>query len=244
MAMERQEPAGTGPDARQSAEPEARRGLLFLMSVNARGRAYGLKVGDVLTRIDGKPFDGRLTSLSARMKGSDAGRVALWFRRDGERRSDRQDWPVIVETAALGQWKSVALPEGETVEAEPTFGLKNWDVFIDKAGRYDAQRSEARLTALLVPIYLVQMRLWGPLALWGALAAVAVPFGWIVGGALHVVIALYFWQAAPALVRMDRMARGFRYWRIIAARNERALHNRVAEMAPQLQFIHARAGVS
>ena len=66
MAMERQEPAGTGPDARQSAEPEARRGLLFLMSVNARGRAYGLKVGDVVLRIDPKGRIDRVVPMPAR----------------------------------------------------------------------------------------------------------------------------------------------------------------------------------
>lgn len=204
---------------------------LRLDSVNPQGRALGLRPGDLLLRLDGQEFDGRTATLQARFRDGAEHALCLW--RAGE------PWQVLSRTPALGRWRSAASPD-PAPGAPPADALRNWEVMVDPAGRYDVQPCRASWLALLVPLYLIQMRLWGALALWAALCALCLPLGWIAGGLVQAVIWLYFWRAAPSLVRADRGARGFRLWRVIAARGEAALHRQMQGLAPTLRFVHAR----
>lgn len=224
------EPEAMAPEAKSAAK-SSRYGALQLTSLSLRGKGLGLHPGDTLVRIDGKPFDGTVTRLLQSFAGQPDRKRVLWFVRDG------LEWPVVAKTAALGQWRSVHLPEGFSTGALPTIGLRNWDVLVNADGAYDVQPTEASGFAFLAPLYLLQMRLWGPLALWAAVSALALPLGWVAGSALQVLLCLYFWRASPTLMRSDRFARGFRYWRIMAARNERDLHEKMAEIAPGLRFV-------
>jgi len=211
--------------------PDAAPACLRLDSVNPQGRAFGLRVGDLLLRLDGQAIDGQTATLQARFRDSAEHALCIW--RAGE------IWQVLSATPALGRWRSAALPD-PVPSAPPADGLRNWEVMVDAGGRYDVQPCRASWLALLVPIHLIQMRLWGALALWAALSALCLPLGWIAGGMVQALIWLYFWRAAPSLVRADRSARGFRLWRIIAARSEAVLHRQMPDLAPALRFVHAR----
>ena len=219
-------------DTRDDTATDAQAGL-FLASVNTQGQALGLRPGDLLIGIDGAPIDGQVSTLRARAPDRPGRAQAFWFLRDGQR------WPLLTDSSALGRWRTTRLPEVPPVEALPDTA-RNWDVVCDDLGRYDAQPRNAPLLALLAPVYLLQMRLWSPLAVWLALTAICLPLGWIAGGALQVLICLYFWRAAPMLFRTDRAAGGFRLWRVIAAPSEAALHRRMSILAPNLRFVHAR----
>jgi hypothetical protein len=207
------------------------RSCLRLDSVAAPGRAIGLRAGDLLLHLDGQPFDGEIKTLQARFRDGAEHALCLW--RAGE------TWQVLSGTPALGRWRSAPLPEGAPGAPLPE-GLRNWEVMVDAAGRYDVQPCRASWAALLVPLHLIQMRLWGALALWAALSALCLPLGWIAGAGVQALVWLYFWRAAPSLVRADRAARGYRLWRIVAARGEGALHRQMASLAPALRFVHAR----
>lgn len=106
-------------------------------------------------------------------------------------------------------------------------------------GGYDVQPQRPPLLALLTPLYLVQMRLWIPLMVWIAVLCLSIPIGWSAGIALQALMSLYFWRLGPNLVRLDRMARGFSLWRVIAARSERDIHAYVKATAPHLHFVYA-----
>ena len=205
---------------------------LRLSSVNATGRSFGLKAGDLLLRIDGHSCDGQVKSLQARFREAPEQERALTFwRNDAE-------WTVLCRTAVLGRWRNAPWPEGASAESSQDGKLRNWEVMVDTNGCYDTQRRMPSLYALLVPVYLVHMRLWGALLLWIALTALCFPLGWMAGSGVQVLVSLYFWRSSPALVRADRNARGFRMWRVIAARNEAGIHQKVAKLAPELRFVH------
>lgn len=204
---------------------------LSLVSVRAAGRALGLRPGDMLLRIDGRAFDGRIASLLEAFREAPGGRCALSLRRAG------RDWTVLAETPTLGRWRvapcDVAVPDIDTR------GLRNWEVMTSAARQYDAQPQRPGWGAFLVPVHLVQMRLWPPLAIWVALVLISLPLGWILGGAVQTLVWIYFWRAAPALVRADRAARGYRLWCVMAARSESDLHGQLAAGMPDLRFVHA-----
>lgn len=207
---------------------------LALAAANMQGRALGLRTGDLLLRVDGKCFDGRTRTLLAMFQGTPPPERTLTLRRD-----DR-DWEVQSTTAFLGRWRTVPAPEGLTEVVELPPRLRNWEVLTTSDGHYDTQPMQPPVMALLVPFYLIGMRLWAPLALWAALSALCLPLGWIAGTAVQALMCLYFWRASPSLVRADRAARGFRRWRVVAAPSERALHQRMATLAPEARFLHGK----
>lgn len=219
------------------SDPAPRATALVLASVNPQGKSLGLRPGDILLRVDGQAVDGKTKDIQALFRTQPERARALWIWRDG------QVWPVMGRSAILGRWRVLPSPEGSAAlpDHRPTERLQNFDVMIGPDETYDAQPRTPSVMALVPPIYMLQMRLWTPLALWVALTLVSVPLGWIAGVALQLLICVYFWRAAPMLVRTDRTARGFRLWRVIAARSERDLHRQMTTLAPELRFVHAAA---
>ncbi len=217
------------------SDPSPRASALALASVNPQGKALGLRPGDILLRVDGHAVDGKTKDIQALFREHPDRARALWIWRDG------QVWPVLGRSAILGRWRVMPKPEVIVTlpDHSPTDRMQNFDVMIGPDETYDAQPRTPSVVALLPPLYMIQMRLWTPLILWAALTLVSVPLGWIAGAALQMLICVYFWRAAPMLVRTDRMARGFRLWRVIAARSERELHRQMTTLAPDLRFVHA-----
>ncbi|MFD0857541.1 hypothetical protein [Roseovarius aquimarinus] len=213
------------------APPAPPQGVLALTSVHPAGRALGLRKGDLLTRIDGRACDGRTTTLSAAFRTAPTGRCILEFRRAG------RGWCVRADTPALGRWRTVPAPApGPERDLR---GLRNWEVMVAPGGQYDAQPQDPGLLPLLAPVHMIHMRLWAPLAIWAALLILCLPLGWLLGGLVQIIAAIYFWRAAPALVRADRVARGYRLWGVVAARSEAMLHRQIADLAPDMPFVHA-----
>lgn len=210
-------------------------GVLALASANPQGKALGLRPGDILLRVDTHAVDGQTKDLLARFKEHPERPRVLWMRRD------EKVWPVLARTAILGRWRAMPWPDtaARLPEPLPAARLRNYDVMIGPDDIYDAQPQKPSVLGLVPPLYMLQMRLWTPLAIWAALSVLCVPLGWGAGGALQALICIYFWRAAPMLVRVDRMARGFRLWRVIAARSERDLHRQMVALAPELRFFHA-----
>ncbi|SMO98589.1 hypothetical protein SAMN06265173_1458 [Thalassovita litoralis] len=206
---------------------------LALGSVNARGRALGLQPEDRLIAIGETRFAGDTTNLSARFHGPSPRPQVLWFQRDGA------VWPVQSQTAHLGRWRQIPMSEDDIPGDFRGKALQNWSVVVDADGRYDALPQHPTALAFLVPFHLIRMRLWGALLLWLALCALSVPLGWMAGLPLQALIWLYFWRSSPGLAHEDRIARGFRPWRVVAAHNETDLHRRMAALAPTLRFIHS-----
>ena len=203
---------------------------LKLAPVNLEGRRLGLLPGDLLVRLDGKPLDGPAAQLLKRVQSQNDRTHLLGLRRNGK------DWSVLSSSLALGRWKAEPCSEPVTAGDVRIDRMRNWDVVVSDDGRYDAHPRTAPLFALLAPLYLIHMRLWAALAVWGALTLLGVAVGWLLGGALQILVCLYVWRAAPTLFRADRGGQGFHLWRVIAARSETDLHRQVAHLAPELTF--------
>lgn len=207
---------------------------LRLAPANLQGRALGLLPGDLLVRLDGKPLDGPATQLLRRVQAQSGRDHLLGLRRNGK------DWSVLSSSLALGRWKAEPCEDTITASDARVDRMRNWDVVVSDDGRYDAHPRRAPLFALLAPVYLIHMRLWAALAVWGALTLLGMAVGWLLGGALQILVCLYVWRAAPTLFRADRTAQGFHLWRVIAARSESDLHRQVRQLAPNLSFVLSR----
>lgn len=207
---------------------------LKLAPVNMQGRALGLLPGDVLLRLDGRPIEGQVRQL---VKAFDTAPNKLHLL--DIRRND-QVWSVLSPTATLGRWKPVDSTEPAPAKPNGPEGMRNWDVLVNDDGIYDTHPHRPPLLALLAPVYLLQMRLWAALTVWGALTLLGVAVGWVLGAAIQVLICLYVWRSAPTLFRVTRHANGFQPWRVIAARSEADLHREVSRLDPGLTFAFAK----
>lgn len=221
------QPSSTPNDA----PPAPQGGTLVLMSVNAAGRVLGLRKGDRLELINGQPFDGQSRSLVACCDPHGLRPVLLGFHRDG------RHWSVLSTAAKLGHWARgpvVALPH---VGAPQTAARhSNWLVFSDGVARYDIYPLRPPLGALLAPIHLLQQRLWVPWGVWVGLSILSALLGPVWGVALQLLMALYFWRAAPALFRADRVARGMAPVLVVAAPSEADLHAQLGQLLPGQRY--------
>lgn len=218
---------------KDSADTKAQT-CLQLAPVNLQGRALGLLPGDLLVRLDGKPLDGPAAQLLKRVNAQSDRKYLL-----GLRRGD-QEWTVLSSNLMLGRWKAVDAPDTVSASHASFDRMRNWNVVVSEDGRYDAHPRTAPIFALLAPVYLIHMRLWAALAVWGTLTLLGLAVGWILGTAIQILICLYVWRAAPALFRADRNAQGFHLWRVIAATSEADLHRQVTQLVPNLSFVLSR----
>lgn len=221
-------------EAPAAATPAPVQTGLKLAPVSLQGRALGLLPGDVLMRLDGRPIKGQARHLVKVFNTPPHKPHLLDIRRND------QVWSVLSPTAALGRWKPVDSTETISVKSRGPDGMRNWDVLVNDAGNYDTHPHSPPLLALLAPVYLVHMRLWAALTVWGALTLLGVAIGWVLGAAIQVLICLYVWRSAPTLFRATRHAKGFRLWRVIAAPTEADLHREVSRLEPGLTFVFAR----
>lgn len=212
--------------------------LLVLASVNSSGRALGLRAGDILEAFDDAPFSDGVERLIKVMDGArDKQTHLMRFSREGT------SWSVLAETARLGQWR-VETMKRPASDAKPRRearnGLRNWLVMRDPDLYYDVHPVSPTLLGILAPLHLLQMRLYGPLAIWCAVVMCGLPLGTIPTAVLAVLASLYFWMAAPDLFRADRAARGFGLFRVMAARSETDLHQRIVRTDPDHVFVLAK----
>jgi hypothetical protein len=222
----------TQPSTTPSAAPSGPQGgTLVLMSVNAAGRVLGLRKGDRLELINGQPFDGQSRSLVACCDPHGLRPVLLGFQRDG------RHWSVLSTAAKLGHWARgpvVALPHAGAAQNPARHA--NWLVFSDGVARYDMYPLRPPLMALLAPLHLLQQRLWVPWVLWFGLSILSALLGLVWGVALQLLMALYFWRAAPALFRADRVARGILPVLVVAAPSEAELHAQLRQIMPGQRY--------
>ena len=190
-------------------------------SVNAEGRRLGLTGGEVLLLVNGVPFTGTETALTARLLIRRGKPLAPTFAREGG------NLLVLTMTTALGRWEQVPAPpapEGEAARIDPD-GLRNYEVMRGPEGQYDLYAVEAPLIAVIAPpLWLFQMRVWAPGAtLLAGLVAAAIVTPWL-SLVVWLTAALWIRGAAVPLLRADRQARGLGFAGVVAARSETEAH--------------------
>jgi hypothetical protein len=203
------------------AEPVTSALRLRSGGIEPAGRALGLRAGDMLEAINGRPFRGDEAALRARFAERVDKPLALGFRRGAE------SFLVLATTSRLGRWEAVPCPmpeeaEGRRIDPE---GLQNYQVMRSETGVYDLYPTVPSLLAMVAPpLWLLQMRLWAQGAtVVAALAAAAVVVPVL---AAVVWVAAGFWvrRTAAAFLRADRAGRGLRFEGVIAARSEAEAH--------------------
>lgn len=217
------------------ADAPASPASLLLSDPTPFGRQLGLQAGDRLVAINGGPVDPRPELLKTRFaKGLPA---ALQIERRGQR------WLILSDSAALGRWRRDTAPvmPDDTGPIDPA-GLRNWEILRAPDGRYDLHPvAQPGLALVAPPLWLLQTRLWGPLALWAALVLVGLPAGWPAMAGLHAITSVYFWKTGPALWRSDRAALGLHPDGVVAAATERAVHAHVRALHPGARYLHLPA---
>ena len=215
--------------------------------VGVEGRKLGLRGGEVLLAINGRPFRGDDDVLTRRFEARGGKPLALSFARGME------EFTVLAETAKLGRWEVIAAGPMPDMEEAPTRidpeSLRNFEVMRSDKGVYDLYPAVPPvMAALAAPVWLLQMRIWVPGAtLVAALAASAVVAPWL---AAVVWLAAGIWvrRAAAYFVRSDRRLRGLAWEGMIAARTEAEAHARHLARYPEDRNLFApepdRAGAA
>lgn len=221
------------------SEPQPATGSLVLSQANRLAGALGLRAGDRLIAVNGLPVPPDPASLATRVVPPDRP-AALTLERSGK------VWTVLSETATLGTWRPGPAPHdhpedpGRRIHPET---LRNWEILRAPDGRYDLQPVALPLMALVAPpLWLMQTRLWGGLATWGALVLLGIPLGWPAMLALHAIASVYFWKSGPALWRADRLARGLMPDGVMASASETALHAQIRDLHPGAVYLHMPQG--
>ncbi|SPF80097.1 hypothetical protein [Pseudoprimorskyibacter insulae] len=197
----------------------------------------GLKSGDLLIAVNGQPFDNEGPSPDERLRGTRGAALLTYLRGDDKRM-------VLTRATALGSVTPGPAPseaDSESARLNPAV-YRNWQVMAHDDGTYDIHTAEPSLLALvLAPVWLIQTRLWVPLALWAGISIAVVPTGLTGVIMVQLAMALYFWQAAPALFRTDRRGQSMHLVGIFAERNEAALHRRLSAMDSKFRYVFAPA---
>lgn len=206
--------------------------------IEAPAQALGLRAGDVLEAINGRPFRGDEAALRARFAERGGKPLALGFRRGTE------TFLVLAMTARLGRWEAVPCPlpeaaEGGRVDPED---LQNYQVMRSESGVYDLYPTVPSVLAMIAPpLWLLQMRLWAQGAtVVAALAASAVVMP-VLAAVVWVAAGLWVRRMAATFLRADRAARGLRFDGVIAARGEADAHSAHVGRHPGDRYLFAPA---
>lgn len=211
--------------------PDQQAAMLSLEKATPYARAMGLRRGDCLVGLRGKPVEGDARTALARLRAAPQTPVHLTFQRTDEQ------WDLICQPRHLGRWSAVT-HTNLSVPLRADTRLRNWEIWADADGVYDVQAQAPSLAGLLGPVYLLHMRLWGPLAVWAGVMTLGLGLGLVWAILFQALLSIYIWRAGPVMVKTDRLARGFRPWRVIACRHEKEVHDKIRQLAPDLRFCH------
>lgn len=218
-------------------------------SLTPAGAALGLQGHDTVESLGGEVFRGGISAFESaflRASGRSDGRggaVAL-----GLRRGDAV-LTVLVTTPRLGHWRAVdagpplagSAPSGKELAA-----LQNWEIRSDGHVLFDlvSLRSpgliEGAARLLLAPLWLVQARLFLPLALMAVLLLASVPAGPLAVLAVALLFCGWVLREGTALWRRDRAERGLGDLTVLAAPTEAAARAAFVRLHPEARFLFER----
>lgn len=202
-----------------------------LFSVYGFARNLGVRVSDTLVAINGVPFDGGPKELFLRFAGQKRRKNAFTLLRDG------REFTILSDSWRFGEWYKVPAPEQkERTRLYPDV-MKNYEVYADRHGRYDLNPIQANAIALwAMPIYLLQMRLWMPLAAVFAGVVLSIPVGIWMSTVVYLLASVYVWKSGVLLIRGDRIAHGMRHAVTVAASSEEMAHRAAKAFDPKLTY--------
>lgn len=202
--------------------------------VSDAGLALGLRPGDMLLAVNGRTFSEGVKSLNQRFAVARGRQLALTFQRG------TAVFMVLSRTPALGSWvEEEGEPQFDGERQDPEM-LTNWDILVTEDGEYDLfPRKPSLMTIVCPPLWLLQARLWAPMA---AITSAIVVAGliWLpLGAIVWALTGFHIRHSGPAMVRADRLSRGMEHSAIVAAMTETQAHESYRKLQPDAQFIFA-----
>ena len=204
---------------------------LELTKIGPAGQSLGLRPGDKLVGLDGKPFVEGARAMARKFSPREDKKITMHFRRADI------DLTVISVTAKLGRWRPCPAAGNAKITAVDSDKVDNWEILRAADGTYDLFRHRVSPLSWMIPLlWLANMRLWPHVAGIVALVALGWPAGiwamvllWFLGGA-------FVWRGYAQLIRSDRASRGMRPYAVIAADSEMAAHKAYLDMEPDDRF--------
>ncbi|WIV51277.1 hypothetical protein QQG91_02205 [Marivivens sp. LCG002] len=218
------------------AEEQATKVRLTLANrkVSDAGLALGLKPGDMLLAVNGRAFSEGVRSLNQRFAVARGRNLVLTFQRG------TAVFMVLARTPALGSWvEEEGEPQFDGERQDPEM-LTNWDILINEKGEYDLfPRKPSILAIACPPLWMLQARLWAPMA---AITAAIVVAGliWLpLGAVVWALAGLLLRHSGAQMVRADRLSLGMEPSAIVAAMNETQAHESYRLLNPEARFMFA-----
>lgn len=199
------------------------------------GNALGLKPGDILIAVNGKSFTGDARALNQRFAVARGRQLALTFVRA------TAEFTVLANHPALGGWVETNSEIGYDGERQTPELMTNWDIVLTDDGKYDIypQRPSV-MTILCPPFWLMQMRLWAPMAAIAAAIVVSAIIWLPLGAVVWCLAGLHLRSAGGEMVRAERIGRGMVQTAIVAATNETQAHAAYKQLNPDAHFLFAK----
>ncbi len=221
-------------DAPSAAEP-SQTVKLAGRRLTATGVSLGLRPGDVLAAINGKPFVGTKTQLNDRFREVRGRPLALTFKR-GE-----LDITVLTEHSDLGRWEPAPAVTNWSGDRQDPEALRNWEILRGEDGRYDLHPLKPGVAALVFPpLWLMQNRLWAHAAAIVAVVAVAAAIWWVLVPFVYVFSGVIVRATGPLLFRLDRISMGLVPYATVAARTESGAHIAYGKIDPKGHFLYGK----
>jgi hypothetical protein len=197
------------------------------------GQALCLRAGDILLAVDGAPFRGNAAVLRG-MAAQSRSPLALSFQRGTE------SFTVLATRVDFGIWEAAPPPAAEADYPADASMLTNWEILRDGKGLHDLFVLAPALSALVVPfLWMMQKRLWLPLAIFVSALGVGVAVSPFAGAAIYLAAGINLRQMAPHYLRAERRSHGFRTVAVVAARSERAAILAYRRLDPAARFLFA-----
>jgi hypothetical protein len=175
-----------------------------------QGHELGLRPGDLLVGIDGRPWQGSLLGLRTYFRTAPQ-RVLTFLRND-------VSFSVIASTAALGTWEHAEAPR--TLPDLPPEGrsMVAWQVLAGPDNSIELVPLRPDPLALAVPLFwLAQNRMWAWFATLVGTLALSILASLVLAGIVWVCFGLHLWRYGRVHLVRERIASGSRPLAVLAA---------------------------
>jgi len=198
------------------------------------GHALGLRSGDTLIAIDGKPWQGGSKDLADRFATRQAPLLLSFLRQDAV-------LSLLADSPHLGLWDKTTAPAlPATIAAalpQPSAALCNWQIMVNQHGQYDLFALRPSWLALVMPpLWLAQARMFTWLTALAAAMALSLPGGaWLLAG-VWVAAGLHLWRHGNRHLLQARLAEGYRATGVVAATSETMARQGWQALTPDARF--------
>lgn len=183
---------------------------LSRIPLTMQGHDLGLRPGDLLVGIDGRPWQGSMLGLRTYFRTAPQ-RVLTFLRNDVA-------FSVIATTAALGTWEPAEAPRTLADVLPDGQPLVAWQVLAGPDRRIELIPMRPALLALALPLFwLAQNRMWAWFATLVGTLALSILASLVLAALVWACFGLHLWRNGAVHLVRERIAAGSRPLAVLAA---------------------------